>query len=104
MKIFKVYGCCLGKRYGNALAFSLEPWPPPNATSIDGGRECEFDTSFEWDIVAPDSATPEESSNGMLCLAVRLGDADTLLTPNDVFALADLRLHGFRLVEQQARQ
>jgi len=104
VKIIKVYGCCLGERYGNALALSLEPWPPPNATSIDGGHEVKFDTSLEWDIVAPDSATPQESSNGMSCLAVRLGDAEALLTPNEVYALADLQLHGFRLVEQQARQ
>jgi hypothetical protein len=85
------------------LHLSFEPPSPHSTFTIegkDGRHEYPAEIGLDWVIAAPEGAVVERDERGPAVLAWDLHGRRMRSTANEVFSLAKLRLHGFRIVRE----
>jgi hypothetical protein len=83
-----------------ALALLFRPWPaPPHQQDPNNRVRIEVRDEDAWIVIAPEGAELKSDSFGMQKVSCTIGPTRHDLTPNEVHALAQLKLHGFHFKE-----
>jgi hypothetical protein len=106
-----IYGMVFRSKPGGALEpngalhLSFEPHNPNSTLTVEsmGNRAVyEAETGIDSIVAAPEGATLERNESGQMVLAWDLHDNRVQSDANEVWALAKLVLHGFRLLRESS--
>ena len=98
-----LYGLIFEGDPTGALHLSLEPHNPHGALVIGrGAQEVEYPAKvgIDWTIAVPANAKTERDGISRTVLAWDFHGKRTQSDANEVFSLANLGLHGFRIVQE----
>jgi len=81
-----------------ALALSFCPWPTPaKRESANEAFWVEVNPKDVWTVIVSEGDEPTLNEHGMLELRRTIDGIKYQLSPNDVYSIAKLKLHGFFL-------
>jgi hypothetical protein len=84
-----------------SLALSFKPFPLDSPRQFGNGVVIVVSPNDRWRVVVPENATIDDDE---MLLSWQLGATRRDSTANEVNALANLELHGFRLVSSQGQE
>ncbi len=98
----KIYGSYFRDHPSGGLTLSFEPHSPGKLVEEINGEHKEYseETGMEWVVAAPEGSTQEHDEHGRMVLAWNLNNRRVRSTPNEIWALANLRRQGFRFDSQ----